>query len=155
MPRILQKINQFADELKDVVTKIEEAIWAVDGKADTNEAASRLGSLAHEQNDSIRKLQVTLESMTGAVTELADHAVQLNGEVLQANALQAIESVAADMEKRTGEQSSNTGSILGDCDRLMEIAEQFNNEGSEVENSGKELKDLSRKLSETVERFRL
>ncbi len=38
---------------------------------------------------------------------------------------------------------------------MLEIANRFSDEGNEVEASGKELKNLSRRLDGTVERFRI
>lgn len=64
-------------------------------------------------------------------------------------------SVAADMASRSEEQSASTSNALDDCRQMIEIAEQFNREGTEVENSGKELKELSLKLDDTVEKFRV
>ena len=49
----------------------------------------------------------------------------------------------------------SSGNALDDCRQMIEIAEQFNREGTEVENSGRELKELSLKLDETVEKFRV
>ena len=62
---------------------------------------------------------------------------------------------AADMASRSEEQSASTSNALDDCRQMIEIAEQFNREGTEVENSGRELKELSLKLDETVEKFRV
>ena len=52
-------------------------------------------------------------------------------------------------------QSEQTGNVLKDCAEMLEIANRFSDEGNEVEASGKELKDLSRRLDGTVERFKI
>ncbi|MBR2275496.1 MAG: hypothetical protein IJ873_05460, partial [Lachnospiraceae bacterium] len=64
-------------------------------------------------------------------------------------------SISDEMQKRTAAQNEHTGRILDDCRRMKEIADDFSDEGSEVETSGKELKNLSVRLDETVERFKI
>lgn len=71
------------------------------------------------------------------------------------NSVGDIETVAADMASHSKQQSASTSNALDDCRQMIDIAEQFNREGTEVENSGKELKELSLKLDETVEKFRV
>ncbi len=322
---ISNKMNQFAESLRSVILHIEQAIEAVDEKANTNEtAATRLGGLAHEQNDSIHSLKETMQEIASAISGLYDNALHLRNEIATANeatvsvekkvsdaindvrngqeemsqmtmtmseisslsdelkdavnnmrggldgirsmvdvindvaaqtnllslnasieaaragdagkgfavvaqeirtladqcgssaidivnktadleqlvdeviqatngsinkiqsgnetldrtnqtfehirtqidgiqvamqnvvkAVNSIDLVASDMATNSEQQNSSANRALSDCEQMMDIAEQFSQEGTEVENSGKELKELSIKLDSTVEKFRV
>ncbi len=69
--------------------------------------------------------------------------------------LDGIEKVASDMAEKSGAQSENTKSILSDCEQMIVISSRFSDEGRDVATSGRELRQLSQKLDQTVEKFKI
>lgn len=121
------KMDQFADELRGVVTGIGEAIDAVDGKAQTNEeAAVRLGGLAKEQNDSVQKLRATMESMSQATSALAEHADKLNNDILGANtAAESIRSRMGGMMEAITDGRNQVGDMTGTMEEISKISTEL------------------------------
>ena len=121
------KMDQFADELRGVVSGIGDAINAVDGKAQTNEAAAvRLGGLAQEQNDSVQKLRGTMESMSEATGALAEHAEQLNQDILGANT--AAESIRNRMDGMMGDLADGrleVSNMTGTMEEISQISTEL------------------------------
>ena len=129
------KMDQFADELRGVVTGIEEAIDAVDQKAQTNEdAAVRLGGLAKEQNDSVQKLRATMENMSEATGILAQHADKLSHDILGAN--------------------TATESIRSRMDGMMEAITDGRSQVSDMTGTMEEISGISAELTAAVENMR-
>ena len=123
------KVDQFADELKDVVISIEGAIEDLEGKAEINEsAATRLGSLSGEQNVSVHELSATMENMADTMDELAQNATILSNEICEAD--NAAESVRTQVNTLLGnikEGGDEVKDMTGTMQDIYTISERLQN----------------------------
>lgn len=147
---VANEIRTLADNCAESVVDIVKTTEKMDGLVEAVTTAT---------TDSIHKIQVgnevvertndTFRCMQESINEI--HAAI--GTVVQA--VSSIEGVATDMAASTEEQSASTDSVLGDCDQMLQIAQQFHNEGMEMADSSKKLKELSNELDTMVEKFQL
>ncbi len=80
------KMNQFIDNLSDVVGKVKDTVADVDLRADSNaNMADSMNQLAEKQNESIEMLQMTMAKMSGAISQIADGAGNLNLDIQETN----------------------------------------------------------------------
>ena len=146
-----------AEEIRNLAEQCANS--AVDIVEKTQDLEKQVDEVIAATNGSIDKIQngnETLERTSATFTHIRSRIDGINEAMANViNSVGDIETVAADMASRSEEQSASTSNALDDCRQMIEIAEQFNREGTEVENSGKELKELSLKLDETVEKFRV
>ena len=147
---VAEEIRTLADQCASSVVDIVEK---------TQDLENQVDDVIRATTGSINKIQYGNETLERTSETFGHIQNQINGihdamaDVVRS--VSGIEAVAADMAASSEEQSASTSSALGDCEQMIEIAEQFNKEGTEVENSGRELKELSLKLDETVEKFRV
>jgi methyl-accepting chemotaxis protein len=68
-------------------------------------------------------------------------------------AMANLEGVATDMAASTEEQSASTTNVLEHCERILAFSQQFNEEGQQMADSSRHLRELSEQLGETVAQF--
>lgn len=69
------------------------------------------------------------------------------------DAMKAMENVAKDMASTTKEQTTSSDQVLSTCQQVMDISNEFNQEGLVMVQVGNELKELSVTLTEQIEQF--
>ncbi|MCR5625248.1 MAG: methyl-accepting chemotaxis protein, partial [Lachnospiraceae bacterium] len=127
---ISSKFNQFADKLRVVVVDIDDAVVAVDQKAEDNEAvAVKLEELAADQTSSLKNLKQTIERMSVSIDVLAENANQLNTEITDANTSadevkEKLDNVVDEIDTGHGEMTnlSNTITIIHEFSQKFVIA---------------------------------
>ena len=121
---ISTKINQFADNLHDVLNNVKGAVNNVDKKADTNAAvASHLSGLATKQDDSVQKLQQTISGMSEAIGGIAENANTLTYEIENANtATEEVEQLVAETVKYISEGHNDMDSMTETMTEISELS---------------------------------
>lgn len=80
------KMNQFVDNLSDVVGQVKHTVEDVDLRADANASmADSMNQLAEKQNQSIEMLQETMCGISQAVSQIADGAGNLKQDIQETN----------------------------------------------------------------------
>ena len=149
------KVDQFADELKDVVVGIESAIDDLEDKAEINEsAATRLGSLSNEQNVSVHELNTTMESMADTMDELAKNATILSNDISEADS--AAESVRSQVDtlltniKEGGEEVQDMTGTMQDIYTISErLQAAVNNMHSGIDGIKSMIEEINAVASQT------
>lgn len=146
-----------ADEIRNLADQTAQS--AVNIVQTTNMIEALMNDVSHAAAESNAKIKDGSEAMNGtnSTFERINDSVDGIRDAIHivTGSLSQISEVAQDMAKRSDEQARNTGSILSDCEMLHDIAQNVSDEGGNVENSGKELKELSVQLGETVSGFKV
>jgi methyl-accepting chemotaxis protein len=132
-----QSVVDIISTTKHMDTLMEAVIAATNGSiekirvsnavvAHTNETFTKIQNRIHEMNDAIHTVNTSVDN---------------------------IEGVATDMAAGTQEQSASMDNVLEHCEQILEIAQQFSAEGQAIEESSRELKELSEQLFGTVAQF--
>lgn len=112
------KMNQFVDNLSDVVGKVKHTVEDVDLRADANASmADSMNQLAEKQNRSIEMLQETMSEISQAISQIADGAGNLNQDIQETN------QASADAEgivKNTVQYIQNGRSEMKKMNQTME-----------------------------------
>lgn len=112
------KMNQFVDNLSDVVGKVKHTVEDVDLKADANASmADSMNRLAEKQNQSIEMLQATMSEISQAISQIADGAGNLNQDIQETNQASAD---AENIVKNTMQYIQNGRSEMKKMNQTME-----------------------------------
>ena len=147
---VAEEIRQLADQTADSAVNIVNTTQSLEQlMAEVSRSAEESIDRISNGNQAVGRTKDVFENISEEISLIND---QINA---MASSLLNIEKVAAEMSSEARMQSEQTGNVLKDCTEMLEIANRFSDEGNEVEASGKELKNLSRRLDGTVERFRI
>ena len=147
---VAEEIRQLADQTADSAVNIVNTTQSLEQlMAEVSRSAEESIDRISNGNQAVGRTKDVFENISEEISLIND---QINA---MASSLLNIEKVAAEMSSEARMQSEQTGNVLKDCAEMLEIANRFSDEGNEVEASGKELKNLSRRLDGTVERFRI
>ena len=112
------KMNQFVDNLSDVVGKVKHTVEDVDLRADANaNMADSMNQLAEKQNQSIEMLQATMSEISQAISQIANGAGNLNQDIQETNQASAD---AEDIVKNTVQYIQNGRSEMKKMNQTME-----------------------------------
>lgn len=144
-----------ADEIRTLADQTAQS--AVNIVDTTSELEMLVGDVTRAASGSIERIKsgtLIVGSTNDMFTELKESMFNMQSVIANvSNSLKSVHDISDEMQKHTAEQNEYTGQILDDCHNMREIAIDFSKEGSEVENSGKELKNLSSRLDDTVRKF--
>lgn len=147
---VAAEIRTLADQTADSAVKIVET---------TSELENLVNEVTRAASGSIERIQTgsgIVESTNSTFNELRESMLGMKSAIVEVSqSLGRVLGISDEMQRFTTTQNENTGKILDDCHHMKEIADNFSDEGSEVEKSGKELKNLSIRLDETVEMFKV
>ncbi|MCR5624239.1 MAG: methyl-accepting chemotaxis protein [Lachnospiraceae bacterium] len=146
-----------ADEIRNLADQTSES--AVNIVATTKTLETMMENVTSALKDSLNKIGDGDE----AVVRTNRNFLQIQNNMFDikdliggvVNALGGIEEVAANMAENSNKQNEDTKSVLADCEQMLEISEKVSNEGRNVAASGKELKTLSKKLDDSIEKFKV
>lgn len=79
-------MNQFADQLYDVMGQMKSAITEIDNKADVNAGiATEMNDMAEQQSQALTKLMDTMSELSNAINEIADSTTNLTENIVDTN----------------------------------------------------------------------
>lgn len=139
-----------ANEIKDLAKQTAEATNEIKGKINKIQDATKsavaditeITGVIGEVNDMVSVVSVKVEEQANATQEIADNVGQASLGIQEVN-----ENVA--------QASSVTGEVAADIAEVGQAAKELNLSSTEVNTNASKLEELSRKLSDTVQRFKL
>ncbi len=79
-------MNQFADQLYDVMGQMKNAISEIDNKADVNaDIAAEMNNMAAQQSQALTKLMSTMSELSNAINGIADNTTHLTDNIVDTN----------------------------------------------------------------------
>ena len=79
-------MNQFADQLYDVMRQMKNAISEIDDKADVNaDIAAEMNHMAAQQSQALTKLMSTMSELSNAINGIADNTTHLTDNIVDTN----------------------------------------------------------------------
>ncbi|MBQ8913782.1 MAG: methyl-accepting chemotaxis protein [Lachnospiraceae bacterium] len=140
---LAQSSSDSVTDIVNMTTELESLVNAViDATNSSIEKINSSNAMVGRTNETFRKIQSSMDEIQSSIQTVV-------------SAVDKIEEVASDMAAKTEEQNAGTLSILDDCDKMLNIASEFDSEGKEMLSSSQELKALSQSLDSTVEKFKL
>lgn len=139
-----------ANEIKDLAKQTAEATNEIKGKISKIQEATR-GAIADiteitgvvgEVDEMVSIVSVSVEEQASATQEIADNVGQASHGIQEVN-----ENVA--------QASSVTGEVASDIAEVGQAAQELNVSSKQVSANASDLKELSGKLAETVEQFKV
>ena len=147
---VADEIRSLADNcsnsVEDIVNTTNNMTLMVDlVRERTNESISAV----EESSNVVSKTEETFSNINNMISDIEQAFVTVT------DAIQNIEQVTSDIVASTEEQSASTQMILSNCEQIMQIVEQFRENGREISKAGSELKDLSDTLTGEIGKFTL
>jgi len=139
-----------ANEIKDLAKQTAEATNEIKGKISKIQDATKsavaditeITGVIGEVNEMVSVVSVTVEEQSSATQEIADNVGQASLGIQEVN-----ENVA--------QASSVTGEVASDIAEVGQAAQELNVSSKQVNTNASGLKELSGKLAETVEQFKI
>lgn len=139
--KLAEQSTESANEIVSVTEEMDVLVRAVTMAADSSIEKIQIGNqIVGQTNESFKKIHDSIEEIHSSIDTVVA-------------SVTGVEDIAGNMVVQTEKNSENASGVLEGCNQIMEIASRFNEEGNDMADSGKELKDLSLDLENMVEKF--
>lgn len=139
--KLAEQSTESANEIVSVTEEMDVLVRAVTMAADSSIEKIQIGNqIVGQTNESFKKIHDSIEEIHSSIDTVVASVTD-------------VEDIVGNMVVQTEKNSENASGVLEGCNQIMEIASRFNEEGNDMADSGKELKDLSLDLENMVEKF--
>lgn len=147
---VAEEIRVLAENCSDSVTQIASI---------TSKIEHLFNVVITKTSDSINKIKdgnIVVNTTNDTFYKINDIINEINDATsIVRNSISEIQYVTTDIVSNIEEQNTNAQSISNDCHEVLEIVNSFTMEGSNIDSSANELKDLSSELAKLIDVFKV